>query len=603
MTTNAVNANAINEVSFPGSQDGLSLVQLVGTIVVTCSISSISLVLTASAAQAPEARCGVSAFTIRSQIGASTESSASSLATSVVQARLGASTTSSASENAVPAGLKISLAAQSSGVVTQTAQANIHTFRSAPTTGSGSGAVAANKYVYVLAASTPSSTSSATALRKLLFAAPAPASADSSVAITFQRRVSAAATPAADDYASEYLARQIGADAVASALSAAGIQLRILSGTDPMVASALVTVDALNLAALSASTQSVMGAEANITMRSNLSASTVASAASQAGVDAIHTVTPEPQPASAITSTPMALTAFNALAASTPSVVSTASAAIRMHFAGATAALANPGVATGQLLLSPVVAATCEATGQVSIEAICNTYPEAISGVAAVSAPVIQINRLASATQAAQAITAASLQINTLVSASGEAIVVSPPTPVQFIHQPAAYTTAEAAISLVEDVRHTATPDPMIAQAVVSTPSVNVLLTKLASTVASVATVVNERMIINWPSASTTATATLSAQEDVKHTASPDPIVARAVVSTPLVNYKMPGSASTIAKASGSAVMGIYLRISGATTAEAIVSSVAIDYAATATAPGERQMFVTASDRYMEVQI
>ncbi len=45
MSNNAINGNAINEASFPGAETGLSLVQLVGTVEVTCSIQSVFVAL------------------------------------------------------------------------------------------------------------------------------------------------------------------------------------------------------------------------------------------------------------------------------------------------------------------------------------------------------------------------------------------------------------------------------------------------------------------------------------------------------------------------------------------------------------------------------
>lgn len=539
MTTNAVNANAINEVSFPGSQDGLSLVELLGTIVVSCSVASVSLILTASAAQAPEAKCSAPAITLRSQLSATTVPEASSAVNALVKAKRGASGTVQALVAAAP-GLKMPLSAPMTGVATPTAAANIRVFRTGSTNALATGAVASKKNVYLLAAAAPTASSSVNALREMLFAATTPAVASVSATMTFQRRISSNTTASGTGIASEYLARRIGAIAVSSGLATAGVKLNILSKPDPVLATAIVAVDAVNEASLSASVQAVSTFSASMIISSRLSATTVAAAVAQSGVDAIHTVTPVLQPAQAITSSPIALTAFKATATGQAQANVASTAAVRMKFGSATTALATPGVAVGQLILSPVASTTCSASGQVGIQTVCNTYPNPISAVAVTSAPAIKIKRGIIVVGAATAVTAASLRINTLAGAATAATAATAPTPVNLVYRPSATAVCSATISLLEDIKHTATPSP---------------------------------------------------------------IAGAAIVSAPYILLRFDKSATATGSAQGSAYAAMRQQISASTVATAIAASVAADYAVAAPAPDERQMFVPASERRMEVQI
>lgn len=89
MTQNAINGSAINRTSFPGAEAGLSLVQLVGTVQVTCSIPSVSLRLTAVAATQATAS-GTISTSKRTQFTCQVSAAATTSATALNNRRNGA---------------------------------------------------------------------------------------------------------------------------------------------------------------------------------------------------------------------------------------------------------------------------------------------------------------------------------------------------------------------------------------------------------------------------------------------------------------------------------------------------------------------------------
>lgn len=66
----AINSGAINHVSFPGAEEGLSLIDLTGTVEVVCALSAIRLRLTASAGTVASATGSAPGVKIRAQLAA-----------------------------------------------------------------------------------------------------------------------------------------------------------------------------------------------------------------------------------------------------------------------------------------------------------------------------------------------------------------------------------------------------------------------------------------------------------------------------------------------------------------------------------------------------
>lgn len=75
-TSEPINSGAIGHISYPGSESGLSLVQLIGTITANTSLSSITLRLTAGALVAAFAGAGSANTTARMRLGAATDATA-----------------------------------------------------------------------------------------------------------------------------------------------------------------------------------------------------------------------------------------------------------------------------------------------------------------------------------------------------------------------------------------------------------------------------------------------------------------------------------------------------------------------------------------------
>lgn len=157
MTTATINSNDINSVSFPGSEQGVTLVQLVGAVVVVCSISVINLRVTAAATTTASSESSVATPYTRAQIGAVTEVSATASCGSVV--RLAFSVDSQTASATCSAGVfsKRRLSAVGSGVATpQGAGSYLRVARSALVSGQAVSDVSARQNVYLAAASAPS---------------------------------------------------------------------------------------------------------------------------------------------------------------------------------------------------------------------------------------------------------------------------------------------------------------------------------------------------------------------------------------------------------------------------------------------------------------
>lgn len=165
MTTSAINDGAINAVAFPGSQDGLSLVNLVGNVVVTCSIAAISLHLTASAASAAQASCASPVVVIKSRLSAPAAGAAVAAVVSVVTAPRSAVASAVATPGAALTGIKRSSSAPGTPTATCAAVAYVLAKRSA----SGFAIAATNsggtKKVSFSGSASGSATTSAFALR------------------------------------------------------------------------------------------------------------------------------------------------------------------------------------------------------------------------------------------------------------------------------------------------------------------------------------------------------------------------------------------------------------------------------------------------------
>jgi hypothetical protein len=122
MSLNAINGNEINGVSFPGSETGLSLVQLVGQVTIDASMSFFTLRLTAGATTNATASSPLTQTKARFNIGASTEAFAVSSAGVVSKIKFDPVDQSATATVSATAIRRFRLGAQTSGLASASAQ-------------------------------------------------------------------------------------------------------------------------------------------------------------------------------------------------------------------------------------------------------------------------------------------------------------------------------------------------------------------------------------------------------------------------------------------------------------------------------------------------
>jgi hypothetical protein len=110
-----INSGAINTVSFPGAEDGLSLVQLIGEVNVATQISSVYLRLTARAATSPVADSS-SGVLLKIAVGASVSCDATSSASAISKVKAFPASQPSYAATLAGVGLKMRLGVSGSGV-------------------------------------------------------------------------------------------------------------------------------------------------------------------------------------------------------------------------------------------------------------------------------------------------------------------------------------------------------------------------------------------------------------------------------------------------------------------------------------------------------
>jgi hypothetical protein len=126
MANRTINSGAINAVPFPGAEQGLSLVELVGTVELVCEIPSVTLRINIGAATDADAVPGSATTFKKSRLGASVVASAGSTASARIKVRV------------IPAATPVATASASIKIT--------HTFE-AETLGSASVAATAFDYV------------------------------------------------------------------------------------------------------------------------------------------------------------------------------------------------------------------------------------------------------------------------------------------------------------------------------------------------------------------------------------------------------------------------------------------------------------------------
>lgn len=200
MTSRAINSDEINSVSFPGAEDGLSLVQLIGTVEVSCSISFVQIRLTASAVVEPSAVVSSPTAKIKSLLGAVIDASAVPAGDTLVKRKSFAEATSA---RAVVAAATIyrerRLSAIRTATATTSASAVLKVPRSAAASSSATTSADSYKNAYLSGSTQPSAVVLAAGSRRV-------------------RSVSASTVPRAVVSANRTLIRRIGATTNAQAL-------------------------------------------------------------------------------------------------------------------------------------------------------------------------------------------------------------------------------------------------------------------------------------------------------------------------------------------------------------------------------------------------
>lgn len=211
MSFNAINGNEINAVSFPGSEAGLSLVQLVGQVTVDASMSFFTLRLTAGASTNATAASPLTPTKARFNIGGSTDGLAEASAGVVSKIKFDPVDESASALTAATAIRKFRLSAASSGLAV----------------GSASGVYSK---VYRGAATDAKVTTSVVPFRLEIAGAATDAVADASAVVRIKTRRSANTTAAAGSTAHTAARFRLSASVVGLATGSAATRRKISLG-------------------------------------------------------------------------------------------------------------------------------------------------------------------------------------------------------------------------------------------------------------------------------------------------------------------------------------------------------------------------------------
>lgn len=273
-----INSAAINHLPFPGSETGKALVQLVGTVSVTGTITGISVRLTASAVSSGVASVATNpGILIKHQLGASAECGTSSRVSILGKIQFGAQGNATVAADVTPR-----LARSVSASTTAASQiANTGTLVTVPRAAAqpavATASVVSVNETYRSAAALASADASVDALRKLIFSASTQGVVSPSISIANRHRVSAqttAAASAASAISSVTLVFSASAVSAAQWNVFAGKKL-IRSAIHPAIASA-ANIASQAIVSRSVSGSGVCTTASGISMRYFVSASAVA---------------------------------------------------------------------------------------------------------------------------------------------------------------------------------------------------------------------------------------------------------------------------------------------------------------------------------------
>lgn len=236
----AINTGAINHVSFPGAEEGLSLVELTGTVEVTCALSAITLRLTASASTSPAAVGSSPNTTARALLAAITVPTALASAAARTKIAAPAQALVASADTTVIGRLRFSLSAPSTATAAASVGSYVRAAKSASATASATASAGGRTVVPRSASTACAATTAASALRYRRTAASTSATSTLLASTTAIIRPGATTSAVASVQATARSSVRRGASTSAVADAApvvAGVKL--LTYPQPAVASAL----------------------------------------------------------------------------------------------------------------------------------------------------------------------------------------------------------------------------------------------------------------------------------------------------------------------------------------------------------------------------
>lgn len=246
MPTETVNSGVINKVGFPGAEDGVSLIEMVGEVVATATISSITLRLTAGAAVAAAAVCAPAGIKSRMLLAATTDATAQATAGARTKIQVFPQSQSAVAKATATPALQTRLGATTAAAASaQTVGGRTFIRRSIAAAASASGSASSYNRAARAASTTATASSPALlALRGLKIAASTTAQVTHSITPTGKYRLRSVTNATGYGLSFALVAKSVGASTNAKALSAPVSAGLYLSAT-PNPQSAYASVSAI----------------------------------------------------------------------------------------------------------------------------------------------------------------------------------------------------------------------------------------------------------------------------------------------------------------------------------------------------------------------
>ncbi len=218
--SNALNSGALNEVPFPGSEDGLSLVQMIATVQVDCTMGDITLIRNATATTSARARVYGVGTEAQFLLGASGQAQARPAeVTALRKIRiLGAATTVATVRSEASCNIKARLGADTAASAEVSVRSyNAGRVNAATTARAFVSSPPAVNYVFRAAATLAQARTTVNGLRKRPSSASATGRCDGTARIQFTRQIGAPTQTSALGFANNYVKRRTSATTTARA--------------------------------------------------------------------------------------------------------------------------------------------------------------------------------------------------------------------------------------------------------------------------------------------------------------------------------------------------------------------------------------------------